>query len=165
MKLRKLILLGLLISVFVFFSGCVQEKALTLSNETPTMQQSTFTEKTPIAEITTYKEKAPTVQLPTSTEIYCISNETGKNMSLSEARNIANNSEISDQGTIRDTYSCNESTSTWWIDMNPAIEQNACNPAFVININTKAVQINWRCPVATMRIIVNGPGNVTYESN
>ena len=148
-KLRMLMLLGLLISGFVFFSGCVQEKALTVSNETPTVQPTT--EKTPIVE-TTYMEKTPTVQSTTSTEIYCVSKETGKKMSLSEARDIAINSDIGDQGTLKDTYSCNESTSTWWIDMKPTIEQYACNPAYVVNINTKAVEINWRCTVAIMRI-------------
>jgi len=58
-KLRMLMLLGLLMSGFVFFSGCVQEKTLTVSNETLTVQP-TFTNKTPIAEITTYVEKTPT---------------------------------------------------------------------------------------------------------
>jgi hypothetical protein len=138
-KLRILMLLGLLISGFVF-TGCVQEKALTVSNETPTVQATTFTNKTPIVEITT------------STEIYCVSKETDKKMSLSEARKIANNSDIGNQGTLKDTYSCNESTSTWWIDMNPTIEQYACNPAYVVNINIKAVEINWRCTAAIMRI-------------
>jgi hypothetical protein len=151
-KLRMLMLLGLLISGFVFFSGCVQEKALTVSNETPTVKPTTFTNKTPIVEITTYVEKTPTVQPTISTEIYCVSKETGEKMSLSEARKIANNSDIGNQGTLKDTYSCNESTSTWWIDMNPTIEQNACNPAYVVNINTKEVEINWRCTVAIMRI-------------
>ncbi|CAG0999327.1 hypothetical protein METP3_03188 [Methanosarcinales archaeon] len=126
-KLRMLMLLGLLISGFVFFSGCVQEKALTVSNETLTVQPTT------------------------STEIYCVSNETGKKMSLSEAREIAKNSVIGDQGTLKDTYSCNESTSTWWIDMKPTIEQYACNPAYVVNINTKEVEINWRCTEAIIR--------------
>jgi hypothetical protein len=151
-KLRMLMLLGLLISGFVFFSGCVQEKALTSSIEIPTVQPTTFTNKTPIAEITTYVEKTSTVQPITSTEIYCVSKETGEKMSLSEARTIANNSDIGDQGTLKDTYSCNESTSTWWIDMNPTIEQDACNPAYVVNINTKEVEINWRCTTAIMRI-------------
>jgi len=32
--------------------------------------------------------------------------------------------------------------------MKPTIEQYACNPAYVVNINTKAVEINWRCTVA-----------------
>jgi hypothetical protein len=139
-KLRMLMLLGLLISGFVFFSGCVQEKALTVSNETPTVQPTI---------------SQPTISQPTtSTEIYCVSKETGKKMSLSEARKIAINSDIGNQGTLKDTYSCNEGTSTWWIDMNPTIEQNACNPAYVVNINTKAVEINWRCTEAIMRISV-----------
>jgi hypothetical protein len=149
-KLIMLMLSGLLICGFVFFSGCVQEKALTVSNETTTVQPTTFTEKTPIVEKTTFTEKTPTVQ--STTEIYCISNETGKKMGLSEARNIAINSDISNQGTLKDTYSCDESTGTWWIDMKPTIEQNACNPAYVVNINTKEVEINWRCTVAIIRI-------------
>ena len=120
-KLRMFMLLGLLISVFVFFSGCVQEKVLTEPTETPTVQPTT------------------------STEIYCVSSETGKKMSLSEARKIATNSEFGNQGTLKDTYSCNEGTSTWWIDMKPTIEKPGCNPAYVVNVNTKAVEINWRC--------------------
>jgi hypothetical protein len=119
-KLRILMLLGLLIIGFVFFSGCVQEKTLTVPTEIPTVQ-------------------------PTSTEIYCVSNETGIKMSLSEARKIAANSEFGNLGTLKDTYSCNEGTSTWWIDMKPTIEKPGCSPAYVVNINTEAVEINWRC--------------------
>ncbi|KPQ41156.1 MAG: hypothetical protein MPEBLZ_04295 [Candidatus Methanoperedens nitroreducens] len=107
--------------------------------------------KNPVVEITTYIEKTPIVQPTTSTDIYCVSNETGKKMSLSEAREIAKNSVIGDQGTLKDTYSCNESTSIWWIDMKPTIEQYACNPAYVVNINTKEVEINWRCTEAVIR--------------
>jgi hypothetical protein len=118
-KLRKLILLGLLISGFVFFSGCVQEKALTIPTET--------------------------VQPATPAEIYCVSNETGTKMSLSEARKIVANSELSNQGTMKDPYLCNEGTSTWWIDMKPTIEKPGCSPAYVVNISTKEVEINWRC--------------------
>lgn len=119
-KLRILMHLGLLIIGFVFFSGCVQEKTLTVPTEIPTVQ-------------------------PTSTEIYCVSNETGIKMSLSEARKIAANSEFGNLGTLKDTYSCNEGTSTWWIDMKPTIEKPGCSPAYVVNINTEAVEINWRC--------------------
>ncbi|CAG0994732.1 hypothetical protein METP2_02841 [Methanosarcinales archaeon] len=150
-KLRMLMLLGLLISGFVFISGCVQEKALTVSNDTPAVQPTILTKKNPVVEITTYIEKTPIVQPTTSTDIYCVSNETGKKMSLSEAREIAKNSVIGDQGTLKDTYSCNESTSIWWIDMKPTIEQYACNPAYVVNINTKEVEINWRCTEAVIR--------------
>jgi hypothetical protein len=114
-------LLGLLISGFVFFSGCVHEKAL----------------KVPI--------KIPTLQTTTTTEIYRVSNETDTKMSLSEARKIAANSEFGNQGTLKDTYSWNEGTSTWWIDMKPTIEKPGCSPAYVVNINTEAVEINWRC--------------------
>jgi hypothetical protein len=120
-KLRMLMLLGLLTSGFVFFSGCVQEKALTVPTEIPTVQPTT------------------------SMEIYCVSNETGTKMSLSEARKIAANSEFGNLGTLKDTYSCNEGTSTWWIDMKPTIEKPGCSPAYVVNINTEAVEINWRC--------------------
>jgi hypothetical protein len=95
-----------------FFSGCLQEKALTVSKETPTVQPTT------------------------STEIYCVSNETGTKMSLSEARKISTDSEFGNQGTLKDTYSCNEGTSTWWIDMKPTIEKTGCSPAYVVNINT-----------------------------
>lgn len=131
-KLRMLMLLGLLICGFVFFSGCVQEKALTVPTETPTVQPTT------------------------PTEIYCVSNETGTKMSLSEARKIATNSEFGNQGTIKDTYSCNEGTNTWWIDMKPTIEHPGCAPAYVVNINTKAVEINWRC---TGAILQNSSGS------
>jgi len=120
-KLRMLMLLGLLISGVVFFSGCVQEKALKVPAEIPTIQPTT------------------------STDIYCVSNETGTKMSLSEARKIAANSEFGNQGTLKDTYSCNEGTSTWWIDMKPTIEKPGCSPAYVVNINTESVEINWRC--------------------
>jgi hypothetical protein len=120
-KLRMLMLLGLLMIGFVFFSGCVQEKALKAPTEIPAVQPTTFK------------------------EIYCVSNETGTKMSLSEARKIAAGSEFGNLGTLKDTYSCNEGTSTWWIDMKPTIEKSGCSPAFIVNINTEAVEINWRC--------------------
>jgi hypothetical protein len=120
-KLRMLMLLGLLICGFVIISGCVQEKALTVPTEIPTVQPTT------------------------SMDIYCVSNETGTKMSLSEARKIAASSEFGNLGTLKDTYSCNEGTSTWWIDMKPTIEKPGCSPAYVVNINTEAVELNWRC--------------------
>ena len=124
-KLRLLMLLGLLISGFVLFGGCVQDKVLTVPTETPTLQPTT--------------------------EIYCVSSENGTKMSLSEARKIAINSEFANQGTLKDTYSCNEGTSTWWIDMKPTIEHPGCSPAYVVNINTKSVEINWRCTGAIIQ--------------
>ena len=137
MNIKMLILLGLLISGFVFFSGCLQEKALKVPTESPTAQPTTTTDTVPTL--------TATVQPTTDTEIYCISNETGTKMSLSEARKLATNSEFGNQGTIKGTYSCNEGTSTWWIDMKPIIEKQGCSPAFFVNLNTKLVEINWRC--------------------
>ena len=52
-------------------------------------------------------------------EKYCISNETGTKMSISEARQIDTNSECGEQGSLKDTRVCNEYTGTWWIDLQP----------------------------------------------
>lgn len=41
------------------------------------------------------------------------------------------------------TYMCNEYTGTWWIDLD--IEREGCNPACVINVETRQAEINWRC--------------------
>ena len=71
MNIKILILLGSLISGFVFFSGCVQEKALKVPTESPIAQ--------------------------------------------------------------------------------PTIEKQGCSPAFVVNINTKLVEINWRCKGAILQ--------------
>jgi len=40
-------------------------------------------------------------------------------------------------------YICNEDTGTYWIDLD--IEKEGCNPACVINVETKEAEINWRC--------------------
>ncbi len=85
------------------------------------------------------------VQENNLSEEYCVSNETGATMSFSEASEIAINSECGTQGTLKDTYFCNEYTGTWWIDLKPLNEQPGCNPACVVNVNTKTAEINWRC--------------------
>jgi len=64
-------------------------------------------------------------------------------MSLTEAKQIALASECGEQGTLKDTYLCNEDTGTWWIDLD--IEKEGCNPACVVNVATKQAEINWRC--------------------
>jgi hypothetical protein len=120
------IILGLLISGVVI-SGCVQEKASTGPDEIPTIQPTATT--------------IPAID----TEIYCISNETGSQMNLSEARAIAENSECGTEGSLKDSYVCNEYTGTWWIDLEPLIENPGCNPACVVNVNTKTAEVNWRC--------------------
>ena len=78
---------------------------------------------------------------PETSEEFCIKIETGEKLSLTEAKQIALVSECGDR--LKNTYMCNEDTGTWWIDLN--IEKEGCNPACVINVATKEVQINWRC--------------------
>ena len=80
---------------------------------------------------------------PITIEGYCIDKESGKRLSLSEAKQIAINSECNEQGKLKDTQVCNEDTGTWWIDLD--IEKEGCNPACVIDIETKTAKINWRC--------------------
>ena len=65
-----------------------------------------------------------------------------KGMSYEEAVNIAKMSECG-QGALKATHFCNEGTNTWWIDVN--LKKEGCNPACVINTETKQAEINWRC--------------------
>lgn len=92
----------------------------------------------------TQKDTGPdlSVSIP---EEYCIKNGTNVELSLSEAYEIAMNSECAEEGELKDTYMCNEYTGTWWIDLDPYTERKGCNPACVIDVETKEVEINWRC--------------------
>jgi len=62
-------------------------------------------------------------------------------LTISDAKNIAINSECGDR--LKESYMCNEFTGTYWIDLN--IEKEECNPACVINLETREAEINWRC--------------------
>jgi hypothetical protein len=74
---------------------------------------------------------------------YCTKRGTNEKLSFSEAKNIALNSDCVKEGTLKDTYMCNEYTGTWWIDLN--LDKKGCMPACVINVVTKQAEINWRC--------------------
>jgi len=76
-----------------------------------------------------------------SSEEFCQKKGTETKLSLSEAKEIAFLSECGDR--LEDTYICNEITGTWWINLD--IEKQGCNPACVINVETKMAEINWRC--------------------
>jgi len=65
--------------------------------------------------------------------------ETCKDMSLSEAKAIARK----ECGMLKKTHICNEITNTWWIDLE--VMKNNCNPACVVDVETKKAEINWRC--------------------
>ena len=80
---------------------------------------------------------------PTFTEDSC-QYEKGENiflLTISDAKDIAKNSECGDK--FKETYMCNEFTGTYWIDLE--IEKEGCNPACVVNVETREAEINWRC--------------------
>jgi serpin B len=73
----------------------------------------------------------------------CVDANTGASMTLEEATRIAIESECGQKGTLTESYFCNENTGTWWIDLE--IDQPGCAPACVVDVNTGAAEINWRC--------------------
>lgn len=73
----------------------------------------------------------------------CISEATGASMPITEAMQIAK--DTCKDGTLKDTRVCNEGTATWWIDFQPTSAKQGCNPACVVNVDTKQAEINWRC--------------------
>jgi len=77
----------------------------------------------------------------------CIKTGTGEKLGLSEANEIAINSECVDENALTDKAFCNQDTGTWWIDleMEEPEDKPFCNPACVINVETKQAEINWRC--------------------
>ena len=50
--------------------------------------------------------------------------------------------------TLKDTYMCNNVTGTWWIDVES--DKEGCAPACVVDVETKAAEINWRCTGAVV---------------
>jgi hypothetical protein len=94
-------------------------------------------------------------------EVHCTKTDSGERMSLTEAKHIAMASECGEQGTLKDTYTCNEDTGTWWIDLN--IEKEGCNPACVVNVATKQAEINWRCMGVVTPPTEPAPGPLTTK--
>jgi len=62
-------------------------------------------------------------------------------LTISDAKSIAKKSECGDR--LKETYVCNDYTGTYWIDLD--IEEEGCNPACVVNVETREAEINWRC--------------------
>lgn len=65
-------------------------------------------------------------------------------LSLGEAKKIAESNCLK-EGTLKDTFTCNNYTKTWWIDLAPNLKKEGCTPACVVNAETKKAEINWRC--------------------
>jgi hypothetical protein len=66
-------------------------------------------------------------------------------LTYEEARAIAENSTCMQEGTLTDTYFYNEYTRTWWIDLEPFVPHEGCNPACVVSEDTHTAEVNWRC--------------------
>ncbi|UCD04306.1 MAG: hypothetical protein JSW73_01560 [Candidatus Woesearchaeota archaeon] len=66
-------------------------------------------------------------------------------MTLSEAIEIAKDSDCADTGELTKDVMYNAYTKTWWIGLDPFEEKPGCNPACVINVETGDAGINWRC--------------------
>ncbi|MCL4354533.1 hypothetical protein M1349_03640 [Patescibacteria group bacterium] len=66
-------------------------------------------------------------------------------LTLGQAREIAKESNCLKEGTLKDNFSCNNYTKTWWIDLVPNSNKEGCNPACVVNTETKKAEVNWRC--------------------
>ena len=77
----------------------------------------------------------------TFTEDHCMKEDTGGILTLSDAEEIAINSECG--GNLKETFVCNKVTGTYWIDL--SLEKEGCNPACVIDVENRTVSINWRC--------------------
>jgi hypothetical protein len=73
----------------------------------------------------------------------CTDIDTGDGMSYQEALNIAEDSQCTVEGQLKSNHFCNENTGTWWIDLEANLP--GCNPACVVDVNTGAAEINWRC--------------------
>ena len=75
-------------------------------------------------------------------EKFCIDSTTKAKLGETEALTLAKTGECA-QGKTVGTPMCNEITGTWWFDLD--ITKEGCSPACVVDVNTKAVEINWRC--------------------
>lgn len=89
----------------------------------------------------TSKPVVSTVPSEDLEEEFCQKEGTDIKLSLSEAKEIAILGECGNK--LKDIYICNEVTGTWWINLD--IEKEGCNPACVIDVETKIAEINWRC--------------------
>lgn len=93
--------------------------------------------------VSKYRQRQIQPLLPLEQGESCVKSETKEEMSLSEAKEIALQSECVEEGSLIEEYFCNEDTGTWWIDLD--IQKSGCAPACVINVSTGEAEINWRC--------------------
>lgn len=78
----------------------------------------------------------------------CVESATGQTMSFIKAKEIAFKSECAKEGTLKESHFCNDSSGTWWIDLD--IQKEGCAPACVVDITSQQAEINWRCTGAKL---------------
>lgn len=64
-------------------------------------------------------------------------------LSMEDAKVIAEDSVCMDEGDLTGEYFYNDSSKTWWFDMDT--EKPGCMPACVVDEETEDAEINWRC--------------------
>lgn len=67
-----------------------------------------------------------------------------ENITEEEAKVIAKENCLKEGEKLLDGF-YNENTKTWWFDVILNEEKKGCNPACVVNEETKTAEINWRC--------------------
>jgi len=72
-----------------------------------------------------------------------VAEESCGGMFLSEAKEIASQSECVEEGNLKDEAFCNDSTGTWWLDLD--IDRPGCAPACEVDVSTGEAEINWWC--------------------
>ncbi|HID72302.1 TPA: hypothetical protein EYP38_00035 [Candidatus Micrarchaeota archaeon] len=75
----------------------------------------------------------------------CMKEGTQYGMTLNAAKEAAMNSLCTHNGQLSDNAVCNNVTGTWWIDIDMTTPKPGCNPACVVNVETKLPEVNWRC--------------------
>jgi len=135
MKTKGSVTAYLLIIILLAAGGYLVNKGIITINVSPSPAEVPTT-------VTT--EPSSTVSTTLSEEeVFCVKKGTEQKLSLKEAVKIALQSECGELGLLEDTQFCNETTGTWWINLD--VQKQGCSPACVINVETKEAEINWRC--------------------
>ena len=68
-------------------------------------------------------------------------------LKIEEAMLIAQDSECAEKANLTSKAFYNESSKTWWIDldMKEEFKKDICNPACVVSEESETAEINWRC--------------------
>ena len=64
-------------------------------------------------------------------------------MTLEQAYAIAEQSSCMDVGDLTGEAFYNDSTGTWWFDLDA--EREGCNPACIVTASDQTTEVNWRC--------------------